>query len=95
MPIVFPLPEPWASRGWKLKIRDKERLEPPHVTVSDGKRTWRWNLRSQSFMDKKPPVGDVPPEVVDHIRERLPEIVGRWDGSYPENPVFRAEDADE
>jgi len=95
MPIYFPPPEPWVKRGWNVKIAEKECLEPPHVTISNKGRLWRWNLRSQRFMDKKPPPGDVPPEVVAHIQDQLLEIVRRWDAYYPLNPVARPEDDDE
>lgn len=28
MATTFPLPPKWEKRGWKLKIRDRERVEP-------------------------------------------------------------------
>ena len=60
MPSQLPLPERLAKDGWKVKIRDRERLEPPHATVIRGNRAWRWNLRSRQFMDREPDPGDLP-----------------------------------
>src|SRR2546425_12809991 len=54
VPFTLNLPEPWASRGWKVKIRDRERLEPPHGTILQKTRAWRFDLRSDEFLDKKP-----------------------------------------
>ena len=33
MPFNLELPEALKQAGWKVKIHDSERLEPPHVTV--------------------------------------------------------------
>ena len=33
MPFELPLPKKLKAEGWKVKIREKERVEPPHVTV--------------------------------------------------------------
>ncbi|SRR6266571_1093730 len=54
MPFALKLPEPWASRGWKAKIRDRERLEPPHVTILHKTSAWRFELRSEKFLDREP-----------------------------------------
>ena len=42
MPFNLDLPEPWASRGWRVKIRDRERLEPLHATILQRTRAWRF-----------------------------------------------------
>ena len=60
MTFTLNLTEPWASRGWKVKIRDRERLEPPHVTVVHKTRTWRFGLRSEGFLDEEPDPKEVP-----------------------------------
>src|SRR3954447_14063766 len=33
MPFDLPLTRKLRVQGWKVKIREKERVEPPHVTV--------------------------------------------------------------
>ena len=33
MPYDFPLSQALRQAGWKVKIHDFERLEPPHITV--------------------------------------------------------------
>jgi hypothetical protein len=88
MAFAFPLPPPWASQ-WKLKIRDRERLEPPHVTLFHRARVWRWDLRSGGFMDVDPPPNDVPAELVELIEQNLTMLRAEWDRMYPHNPVAR------
>ncbi len=95
MALSLPLPPPWESRGWRVKIRDRERLEPPHVTVLHRTRQWRWNLRSGRFMDKEPPPGDVPEAIVTAIAENLPLLRAQWDAMYPSNPVAPREADDD
>ena len=51
MAFDFPLPKRLAKAGWKVKIRDKERLEEPHVTIIKGTNCWRFGLRSRAFLD--------------------------------------------
>ena len=92
MPKQFPLPGDLTAQGWKLKIRDREIREPPHVTLIRGTSSWRWDLRSRAFMDREPDPRVVPDEIVDLLRARHPELVGSWNEKYPENPVGRTED---
>jgi hypothetical protein len=33
MAFSLPLSPPLRAQGWKVKIRDRERSEPPHVTI--------------------------------------------------------------
>lgn len=88
MPFELTLPSPWADRGWKAKIRDKERLEPPHVSIMNGKGDlWRLNLRNNAFLDKEPPPKGVPQEVLKSVRARFADLQKEWDRMYPENPV--------
>lgn len=52
------------KQHWRVKIRDKERNGPPHVTVMRGVEMWRVNLRSREFL--VPPGGgwdDLPVEL--------------------------------
>jgi hypothetical protein len=95
VPFTLDLPEPWPSRGWKVKIRDRERLEPPHVTILNRTRAWRFNLRSEAFLDKKPDPKGVPKEVVDTIRSNLALLREAWDRMFPENPISLEEPGDE
>jgi hypothetical protein len=95
VPFTLNLPEPWRSRGWKVKIRDRERLEPPHVTILQKVRKWRFNLRSETFLDRKPAPKEVPKEVLDAIRSNLTLLRQVWNRMYPENPISSEEPVDE
>lgn len=95
MPFALNLPEPWPSRGWKVKIRDRERLEPPHVTILQKTRAWRFNLRSETFLDNEPDPKDVPKEIVDEIRSNLTLLREEWDRMFPGNPISSEEPDDE
>jgi hypothetical protein len=57
------------------------------VTILHKARAWRIGLRDGAFLDKKPPPGDVPDELVEFLRGQTDELVAEWDGMYPENPV--------
>jgi hypothetical protein len=50
MPYELPLPKRLKNQGWKVKIREKERLEPPHVTLMCRLKEWRITLRSGEFL---------------------------------------------
>ena len=89
--FLLPLPAPWPGQRWKAKIRDKERNEPPHVTVMRGPLAWRWGLREQEFLDREPDPTEVPDEIVEHLRQNLNQLVAAWDHIYPENPVSSEE----
>ena len=95
MPFTLNLPEPWATRGWKVKIRDRERLEPPHVTILRRTRAWRFDLRSERFLDKEPDPNEVPKGVVDEVRLNLTLLRREWDRMFPENRVFSQDPDDE
>jgi hypothetical protein len=87
MARAFDLPAQLAAALWKLKIRDKERTEPPHVSVLKGTQCWRWGLRERAFLDAKPPPGDVPKALVEHLAAIHDEMCAAWDEMYPHNPV--------
>ena len=87
MPYVLKLLERWFQLGWRAKIRNKERLEPPHATITRGTKSYRFNLRSLDFMDKRPDPSDVPKELVEEIKKQLPTLIAKWDEMYPHNPV--------
>ena len=100
--VRFPLPQPHEGRGWKAKIRDRERTEPPHVTVLFKTQAWRLGLREpigrrsqRETLDARPDPGNVPDAVTDHLLsdEVFPLIVTAWDRLDPHNPVV-SPDAD-
>ena len=89
MPVAFPLPPPHDKRGWKAKIRDRERVEPPHVTVLFKTGAWRLGLRGRDYLDARPDPADVPAAVTDHLLSEpvFRQLVAAWDRLYPQNPV--------
>jgi hypothetical protein len=96
MPFRLELPKRLRERGWKVKIQDKERLEPPHVTVWHGEDVWRICLRTGSFLI--PPGGswkDVDDDVRTLIADTWGVLIHEWDARYPENPVSRREEDDD
>src|ERR1700688_3912960 len=66
MPHELRLPKRLKARGWKVKIREKERLEPPHVTIMCGKKEWRVGLRDKNFLV---PPGGKWADIDDEVRE--------------------------
>jgi hypothetical protein len=89
MAFELPLPGPLAKAGWKVKIRDKERLEEPHVTIIKGTVSWRLGLRSQSFLDEGCKWKDLPDRLrlVIENEDNWERLVQEWDAMYPDNPV--------
>lgn len=87
VPFTVKLPTPWESRGWKAKIRDRERVEPPHVTIMHKAKAWRLGLRTRQFLDAKPDPREIPEEVLEAIRAAHHLLHQEWDRMYPENPV--------
>lgn len=81
-----------SSQRWKVKIRDRERLEPPHVSIIRGLGTWRLNLRTGRFLDAYPDPADVPPDLVRFVLEQMPLLRAAWDRMYPDNPVDSNDD---
>jgi hypothetical protein len=90
MAYSLPLPETLARQGWKVKIRDRERVEPPHATILHRTSAWRFGLRSAELLDRRPDPREVPCELIDEVRMRLEALRQRWDEMYPENPVAGA-----
>jgi hypothetical protein len=95
MAFRLPLPDPLPARGWKVKIRDLERNEPPHVTILRKQRAWRFALRTRTFLDEVPDPKDVPEEIVTEILRQLDVLCREWDAMYPENPIESREDDDD
>jgi hypothetical protein len=93
MPHELELPRRLKAKGWKVKIREKERLEPPHLTIMCGKKEWRVGLRDKSFL--VPPGGkwaDIDDEVRELIEENWKNLQDAWDEKYPSNPISSEED---
>jgi len=87
--------QPWSAQRWKVKIRDKERLEPPHVSILRGTNTWRLCLRTGEFLDDSPDPDDVPDGLLEVVRANWKHLQQQWDAMYPENPVISREPDDE
>jgi hypothetical protein len=92
MPFSLRLPEPWATLGWKAKIREDERNEEPHVSILFKLWTWRLSLRTGEFLDAAPRPRDVPAELVEWVWGQRDLLRANWDEKYPENVVFSKED---
>ena len=95
MAFSLPIPPPLPAQGWKVKIRDNERNEPPRVTIIHKRRAWRFGLRSEGFLDKDPDPNEVPQEVIAEVEKQLELLRREWDEMYPENPVESKENGDE
>lgn len=92
MAFELPLPSALKKAGWKVKIRDKESREPPHVTLIRGARAWRINLRTGEFMDAQPPSKDVPKDLLRHVEDSWEQLCAEWEQMYPDNPVSSDEE---
>jgi hypothetical protein len=95
MPYELSLPRKLKARGWKVKIREKERVEPPHVTIMHDEDEWRLGLRDRQLL--VPPGGgmkDIDPDVWRIIDENWEVLRREWDAKYPENPISSAEESD-
>lgn len=89
MPFELPLPPELKRARWKVKIRELERREPPHVTILRGTQSWRLNLRTGEFLDRRPDPREVPPKLLEHVRSAVPwkQLCDEWNRKYPDNPV--------
>ena len=89
MPFNLRLHPSLSQAGWKVKIREKETREPPHVTVLRKTDAWRIDLRTGKFMDQHSTPSDVPQELLDYIKseEIWKQLCDEWDKKYPSNPV--------
>ena len=92
MAFALPLPDVWRKNGWRVKIRDDERVEPPHVTIICKTRAWRLALRTGEFLDREPPGREVPDDLVELVWHERRQLRTKRDEMYPENPVFSQED---
>jgi len=78
--------------GWKVKIRDAERLEDPHVTILWKYKTWRLSLRTNQFLEKGQSWRQIDTGVQGAIEEAWETIKKTWDELYPENPITSKND---
>ena len=94
MPFDLEIPALFRSQGWKVKIRDKERLEPPHASILFRDKTWRIGLRDREFLDSSPSSKDVPKELLDYVYNchSWNELCRQWNLMYPKNPLDSDED---
>ncbi|MFO0967326.1 MAG: hypothetical protein U0793_17345 [Gemmataceae bacterium] len=92
MAFDLPLSKQLAKAGWKVKIRDKERLEQPHATIIRGTDSWRLGLRTGEFMDEGR-WKDFPDDLRTTIEENWRQLCREWDALYPHNPVPSEEEA--
>lgn len=93
MPRQLAIPKKWENAGWRIKVSDKEEVEPPHVTIIQGPLRWRFGLREQAFLDRKPPAREVPKELVEWLRQHQKDCVDAWDALYgSRNPVHNEAD---
>lgn len=95
MPYDHPLPSSLKKQGWRVKIRDRERLEEPHVTIIRRTTCWRFGLRCRGFLDDAPDPAAIPSEVMDAIESGCNRLIAEWDRRYPENPVIDAGENDD
>ena len=89
MAYTLPLENALRKARWKVKIRDKETREPPHVTIIRGTDAWRMDLRSKEFMDDDPKPAEVPKELIEFIKEKSnwKKLCDEWDKIYKNNKV--------
>lgn len=89
VPAEFWIPKWLKKARWKVKIREKEMREPPHVTIIRGTDSWRINLRTGQFMESIPDPGDIPRELLTFIYETSfwKGLRLAWDAKYPSNPI--------
>lgn len=94
MPYELELPRTLSQGQWKVKIREKETREPPHVSIIKRTKCWRLNLRTGEFMDDVPDPSDVPIDLIGHIKseETWQLLQAEWDKKYPGNPVSGDDD---
>ncbi len=70
MPFDVPLPRKLKAAGWKVKIREKEPVEPPHVTIMHKADEWRLGLRDQRLLvSPGGRIKDIDPAVMEIIEE--------------------------
>lgn len=87
MPYELILAATLKKAGWKVKIRDAERLEEPHVTILWKFKTWRLSLRTCAFLEKDQSWKQIDAEVRCAIEAYWEDLKKAWDALYPQNPI--------
>jgi hypothetical protein len=95
MPYNLLLPDTLRQAGWKVKIHNLERLEPPHITIYRKMRKWRLSLRTEAFLDKGDKWSQIDEMVKKAIEESWESLQAEWDRMHPGNPVRGDEDDDD
>jgi hypothetical protein len=88
------LPRVLAKMRWKVKIRDRERVEAPHISIIKGTMVWRVGLRDGRFIDGGG-WKHMPNALRGVVAQNWERLCQEWDAMYPSNPVRGSEDADE
>ena len=90
------------DRGWKIKIYDRERSEPPHLTLICREKVWRIEPRTKLFMKPGGSWRDIDWRDIDpEVREILDDethwkvLCDAWDAKHPANPVSSEEDEED
>ena len=94
MAVSLKLP-PSLRKQWQVKIRDREQVEPPHVSILRRGWTWRINLRTREFLDREPDPAEVPQSILRIVEQNWDFLCASWDEMYPVNPVASPEGEDE
>ena len=92
MPFSLGLPRRLRNARWKVKIREDERLEPPHATILRGIRAWRVDLRTGQLMDLGDAWNQIDPGVQQAIRDSWEVLCAQWNRMYPGNPIGENDD---
>jgi hypothetical protein len=95
MPYELNLAARPKKAGWKVKIRDAERLEEPHVTIIWKFIAWRLSLRTGKFLEEDQSWKDVDEGVREAIEAEWGTLQAAWDALYPHNPVSSENDDDD
>ena len=95
--MAYSLRLPRKFKQWKVKIRDRETVEPPHVTLLRKTQAWRIDLRTGKFMDAEPDPDDVPEALVRIIKAEgnWQTLREQWDSMYPHNLIESEEENEE
>jgi len=87
VPFNLTLPKSHQAH-WKVKIHDRERSEPPHVTIYHKQQQWRLGLRDGKFLV---PLGgsqkEIASEVWHTIEDEWQLLCDEWDNRYPSNLI--------
>lgn len=86
MAFNLKLPRLLAKMRWKVKIRDRERVEGPHFTIIHGTTVWRVCLRDGRFLDSGS-WNEMPDGLEQAVRAQWQQLCDEWDRMYPHNPI--------